>query len=110
MMGNQARTVEEHGEVSCCSCGFGRAFVVVLLGVRMFVGSFLLLHSWVCTGHPWMVSITWGAVHTPGKCGPGHFLQTPLQDTKGALGVSAAFSEIAMTPASLFFVSKIHFN
>ena len=110
MMGDQARTVEEHGEVSCCSCGFGRAFVVVLLGVRMFAGSFLLPHSWVCTGHPWIVSITWGAGHPPGKGGPGHFLQTPLQGTKGVLGVSAGFSEIAMTPASVFFVSKIDFN
>lgn len=109
-MGDQARTVEEHGEVSCCSCGLGRAFVVVLLGVRMFAGSFLLPHSWVCTGHPWIVSIIRGAGHPPGKGGPGHFLQTPLQGTKGVVGVSAGFSEIAMTPASVFFVSKIDFN
>lgn len=83
--------------------------VVVLLGVRMFQGSFLLPHFGFAL-HPWIVSIIRGAGHPPGGVA-SDTLQTPLQGTKWcAVGVSAGFSEIAMTPASVFFVSKIDFN
>lgn len=95
--------------LSCCSCAFGRAFVGVLLGVRGSrvrfcapLGFARCILGWFSSLASQHTRLGRAALVTSCRC-LCKMLRMPWE-------VSAGCSEMAVTPANMSFVSKIHFN